>query len=284
MPISVVILTFNEGENIERCLQGLKWCDDVWVVDSNSEDDTVLIAEAAGAHVVRQPWLGFAGQRNFALTRLPLKYEWVLHLDADELVSVRLANELLNISDGSSGKKNATAFELPFQMLFMGRWLRYGGTYPNYQVRFGLKSCLSFVQVGHGQRESLAFGKLGQIKNSLYHFNFSKGIGSWISKHAVYARDEAIQAHRRGTDKTSDAEGVTFTTWMRRRIKHWTIDFPGRPLLRFFYTYLLRFGFLDGLPGLHYAVLISFYEYIVGLQRRELVHGRDAFDESTVPR
>lgn len=284
MPVSIVILTFNEVDNIDRCLRALTWCDDVWVVDSNSSDETATIAEAAGAHVVGQPWLGFAGQRNFALDHLPLKHEWVLHLDADEFVTPDLAAKLLTIGNGDLENNEVTAFEVPFRMLFMGRWLRHGGAYPNYQVRFGRKDGLRFVQVGHGQREMLIYGCLGQLKQCLYHFNFSKGIGSWISKHVVYARDEAAQALKSSGEIIAYSAGLTFATRLRRRIKYSTLKLPVRPLLRFAYMYVLRFGFLDGMAGFHYCLLVSIYEHVVALQRRELVCGRDVFDENKVPR
>lgn len=279
MAISIVILTFNEEDNIEKCLKALAWCDDIWVVDSFSSDATASIAKVNGAKVVQQHWLGFAGQRNFALDHLPLVHDWVLHLDADECVTPKLALALARVAEGLSVSGEFTAFEIPFRMLFMGRWLRHGGTYPNFQVRFGRRDALRFVQIGHGQREKLARGQLGRLDECLYHFNFSKGIGSWISKHATYSRDEAALAQKKDDEAVAFSEGLAFETRLRRKIKYWTLRIPARPLFRFCYMYFLRLGFLDGKPGLHYCLLVGIYDYFIMLQQRELRFGRDSFQQ-----
>jgi len=282
MPVSVLLLTFNESENIERCLKGLDWCDDIWVLDSGSTDDTVARAEAAGAHVAYKEWLGFAGARNFALDNLPLKHDWVLHLDSDEYVSRDLRNEILSIANGHS-PQDAVAFEVPFQMLFMGRWLRYGGTFPNPQVRFGRKDALHFVQAGHGQREKLAFGRLARTTGRLYHFNFSKGIASWQAKHIGYAREEAGQHLGGGKGTVDFVEGLSVATRLRRRLRHAANRIPGHSLLRFFYMYIFRLGFLDGAAGFHYAVLMSCHEYFISMHVREMKHDKDNFDIGKIP-
>lgn len=282
MGVSIVILTFNEADNIERCLRALSWCDDIWVIDSFSTDGTEAIAKALGVNVIQRGWLSFADQRNFALDHLPLRNEWVLHLDADEYVTSKLAAVLSKIADDNCAATKFTAYEVPFRMLFMGRWLRYGGTCPNCQVRFGRKDALRFVQIGHGQREKLTHGLLGRLNESIFHFNFSKGIGSWITKHAVYARDEAKQAQNGAQESINFSQGLALSTRLRRKIKYFTLDMPGRPLLRFFYMYVLRLGFLDGRAGFHYCLLVSIYEYFTVLQRREVRVGRDAFQESKI--
>lgn len=284
MPVSVIILTFNEEDNIAQCLKALTWSDDIWIVDSNSTDETVSIAKATGAQVVSRPWSGFAEQRNFALDNLPLRHKWIFHLDADEFVTSELAAELRRIAAADRGNGDVTAFEVPFRMFFMGRWLRYGGTYPNYQVRFGRKDALRFTQVGHGQREKLIFGRLGQLKSCILHFNFSKGIGPWISKHIEYARDEAEQSLATPDQGAAFIQGLTFPTRLRRVLKRWSVVLPVRPIFRFLYMYVLRRGFMDGPAGVHYCMLVSIYEYLVSIQRRELRSGRDAFNERNLPK
>lgn len=283
MTISIILLTFNEEENIRQCFHGLRWCDDVWVVDSYSTDLTTTIATEFGAHVVQRKWLGFAEQRNAALSELPLRHDWVLHLDADEFVTSELADELMEIARDSttSGRDECTAFEVPFRIFFRGRWLRHGGTYPNYQVRFGKKDVLRFVQVGHGQREQLANGRLGRIRHCLYHFGFSKGIGSWITKHVGYAQNEASELqHIQRTPLFY--RGTNRTTRLRRLLKHSSRNLSLRPLLRFCYMYILRGGFLDGSAGFHYCFLLGVYEYFGVLLQREIDKGKDIFDPSRV--
>ena len=157
--ISVLILTHNEERNIPRCLESVKWSDDVLVLDSYSTDHTVEIAKAAGARVIQRTFDDFAGQRNFGLRHGCLRHEWVLHLDADEVVTPGLSDELHRVVQ--SGGKDA--YRLASRLMFRGTWLRHAGMYPTYQVRFGRRDRLSFVQVGHGQRETTPLERIGTL-------------------------------------------------------------------------------------------------------------------------
>ena len=149
--VSTILLTLNEEANLPRCLEALAWCDDVVVVDSYSSDRTVAIAESAGARVVQRRFDNFAAQRNHALDSVPLRHDWVLHLDADEVCNEDLRSEIeVKIRD-----ERYDAYRVPSKTMFLGRWLRYSGMYPSYQVRLGRRSAFRFKQVGHGQREDL---------------------------------------------------------------------------------------------------------------------------------
>src|SRR5688500_3265332 len=131
--ISILILTFNEERNLPRCLEGVRWSDDILVVDSFSTDRTVEIAKDAGARVFQRKFDDFAGQRNFGLREGGLKHQWILHLDADELVTDALRDEVLAVT----GNTDKDAFHVPSKMMLQGRWLKYAGLYPSYQVRLG---------------------------------------------------------------------------------------------------------------------------------------------------
>src|ERR1017187_7416451 len=125
VPVSVVVLTRDEEVNIRRCLASVAWADQVVVVDSGSTDDTVPIARSLGAEVVEQPWLGFSGQREFAL-RLPvLRHDWVYFVDADEWVSPQLASEIA----GQLQAPSCAAFSQRFRLVFQGTWIRHCGWY-----------------------------------------------------------------------------------------------------------------------------------------------------------
>src|SRR5579863_6999995 len=130
VPVSVVVLTLNEEPNIRRCLASVAWADQVVVVDAGSADDTVKLALDAGAEVVEQPWLGFSGQREFAL-RLPvLRHDWVYFVDADEWVSDRLAAEIAaRLAD-----PRCAGFAHRVRVVFMGTWIRHGGWYKGFWV------------------------------------------------------------------------------------------------------------------------------------------------------
>src|ERR1700747_81260 len=149
--ISVIILTHNEETNIARCLDAVSWSDDILVVDSFSDDRTVEISKRYGARVIQRAFKDFSSQRNFASEQGDLKHEWVLHLDADEIVTPELREEL---SGAVFGDKDA--YRVSSKLIFCGKFLRHAGLFPWYQVRFGRKQALRFKEVGRGQREILA--------------------------------------------------------------------------------------------------------------------------------
>jgi len=264
--ISVLILTLNEEVNIGDCLDSVGWTDDVLVLDSGSEDRTVEIAEAKGARVMHRPFDNFASQRNYGLQEGGLEHDWVLHLDADERVTPELRSEL----EREARRDARGAYRVPSKLMFQGRWLKHAGMYPTYQIRFGRRDALTFTQVGHGQRGALSAERVGTLDEPLLHYAFSKGIADWVERHNRYSTDEAVHA--------LEAEGQSIN-WSdlfqgdaqarRRALKDVSYRLPFRPLLRFFYVYVWRMGILDGRPGFDYAVLLSFYEYLIGLKRRE---------------
>jgi glycosyltransferase involved in cell wall biosynthesis len=265
--ISIVVLTHNESVNIERCLASVAWSDDVLVIDSGSTDGTLERAGRMGARVVHRPFDNFANQRNFALDQGALKHEWVLHLDADEVVTPGLEGEMREIASGSGGKPG---YRVPSRLMMMGKWLKHSGMYPSYQVRFGSRERLRFRMVGHGQRETLVPAELGTLKGDLIHYNFSKGISDWLGKHARYARDEAATALLGGaTYRWRDLLGHADKVERRRILKGLSHGVPMRPLARFVYVYFVRMGFLDGRAGFRYALLIAIYQWAIDMNMIE---------------
>jgi glycosyltransferase involved in cell wall biosynthesis len=266
--ISVVILTYNESANIERCIESVAWSDDVLVIDSGSTDGTWEMGERLGARVMIRPFDNFAAQRNFALDHGQLKHEWVLHLDADEVVSPELKEEIQKIAREGRGKPG---YRVPSRLMLMGKWLKYSGMYPSYQVRFGSRDGMRFHMVGHGQRELLEPDQVGTLDGDLIHYNFSKGISEWLTKHARYARDEAILALQSADDyRWRDLFGTKDKVERRRILKGLSNSMPMRPLIRFAYVYFLRRGFLDGRAGLRYAMLIAVYQWAIDMNMIEL--------------
>ena len=267
--ISVVILTLNEADNLPRCLESIRWCDDVLIMDSGSTDDTTAIARAAGARVLTRPFDTFANQRNHAMEQGALRHPWVLHLDADEVVTPELRDELQALAAGTNAGQ--PVYRVPSKLIFMGRWLRYSGMYPAYQVRFGRREQLRFVDHGHGQRESLPPDQVGTVSAPFNHYNFSKGINDWFARHLRYARAEAEQAlaERREPLRWGDLLGLDPTV-RRRALKRLANRMPLRPALRFVYAYVVRRGFLDGRAGFRYARMLGIYQYFIDLNVLEL--------------
>ena len=271
--ISVVILTLNEEVNLPRCLEAISWCDDVLIVDSFSSDATLKIAAEHGVRVVQRVFDSFAGQRNFAIDHCELKYEWIFHLDADEVMTPALSAELL----GCIAATDKDAYRVSSKLMFHGKFLRHAGLFPWYQVRLGRRGKLRFTQVGHGQREQLPSNTIGTLKNSLLHFPFEKGLEDWIEKHNRYSTAEARQnVYGYTDDDVPVLDLLSIATDRRRRAaKRVFSRLPCKPTLRFIYMYLVRGGILDGKAGLIYCWLLAWYERLIVWKERELrVHAR----------
>lgn len=264
MKVSVLLLTCNEEANLPRCLKALEFCDDVVTVDSGSTDATLDIARQRGVRVLERPFDDFASQRNFGLKTAAFRHEWVLHLDADEVVTpaFREALERLVPPPGILG------FRVPSKLMLHGRWLRRAGMYPTYQVRLGHRDLMRFVQVGHGQREALAPSQVGTFPEPYLHYNFSHGLENWLRKHVRYAADEAAT---RASDKKASSFPLALRfggTERRRALKRIVSRLPAlmRPPLRFLYIYLWRGGILEGRSGLLYALMLATYEGMIAVQ------------------
>jgi glycosyltransferase involved in cell wall biosynthesis len=266
--MSVVILTLNEEVNLPRCLEAISWCDDVLIVDSFSSDATLKIAAEHGVRVVQRTFDSFAGQRNFALDHCELKYEWIFHLDADEVMTPELSAEIL----GCVAATDKDAYRVSSKLMFHGKFLRHAGLFPWYQVRLGRRGKLRFRQVGHGQREQLASHTIGTLKNSLLHFPLEKGIEDWIEKHNQYSTAEARQnVYGYADDDVPILDLLSIATDRRRRaakkIFKWL---PCRATIRFIYMYLFRGGILDGKAGFTYCRLLAWYEWLIVLKERAI--------------
>ncbi len=272
--VSVLILTRNESDNLPRCMRAVDWSDDILVLDSFSTDDTVNVAKRHGARVIQRAFDGFAGQRNFGLEHGKLKHDWVLHLDADEVVSDALRDEIIQVVETTDKQ----AFYLASKMMFHGKWLKHSSMYPAYQVRLGRRDSLKFVQVGHGQRETLPPEQLGTLVEPLIHYSFSKGMADWFDRHNRYSTDEAHKAinttndvNEKDTVRWGDLFSLRDRVRRRRALKAFSTHLPCRPSIRFLYMYVLRLGFLDGRAGWTYCRLLAMYEAMIVLKQKEMV-------------
>lgn len=263
MKVSVLILTFNEEINLEACLTALVGCDDIVILDSGSTDQTVAIAERLGARVLTRPFDNFANQRNFGLANAEFRHSWVLHLDADEVVTPAFlaALEALEPAD------EIDAYQVPSKVMFFGKWLRHAGMWPSYQVRLGRLTELSFVQVGHGQREDLPPERVGVFPEPYLHYSFSHGLTVWLGKHLRYASDEVDALLEKQGARRGGRLGAAGVTGVRRALKALLAYCPLtlRPFLKFLYVYVLRCGFLDGRRGFAYAFMLGVYEGMIAV-------------------
>lgn len=258
MNVSVLILTYNEEQNIDDCLKALAWCEEIVVIDSGSSDRTCEIAASHNAVILTNPFQNFATQRNFGLTNHRFKHDWVLHLDADEIIPEKFVTALHGLDPPST----IDAYWIPAKTIFYGKWIKHAGMWPTYQVRLGRKDALRFINVGHGQRETLKPERIGTFEEPYEHHAFSHGLVHWLRKHVRYAEDEAklLIEYRNtpslaGTKRSDDIA-------KRRHLKKISAQIPFfiRPIARFAYIYFARGGFLDGKRGLLYALMLSVYE------------------------
>jgi hypothetical protein len=266
---SVLILTFNEAANIGRCLDSLRECDDVVVLDSFSTDGTVESVQSRPARLFQRTFDTFAGQRNWAIDSVPFKHPWVLHLDADECMTPALHSELL----AATSEDAKSAYLLANKLMFMGRWIRHASMFPYYQARLLKLGESRFVQIGHGQTLDNAARGVGTLKEAYLHYNFSKGISDWLSRHNRYSSDEARRIASRSMPLSEAVVGVFrgATGQDRQQARKRLADsLPAKPLWRFLYLYFVRMGLLDGCPGFHYCLLMAIYDYLVVLKSKEL--------------
>lgn len=261
MKVSVLILAFNEAANLPACLTALSWCDDIVVLDSGSTDATLEIARAAGARILERHFDNFAQQRNYGLDQGRFRHDWILHLDADEVVTPAFTAAISALSPPGG----ILAYRVPSKTMFHGQWLRHAGMYPTYQVRLGRRDRLRFIQVGHGQREDLPAEAIGQFNEPYLHFNFSHGLAAWLRKHVRYAEDEARTLLAERDNLVMRPEASNDATSKRRGLKRLANRMPLalRPFARFVYIFIWRRGFLDGPRGFLYAVMMSVYEGMI---------------------
>lgn len=279
-PVSVLVLTRNEEANIETCLRSVSWAGEVFVVDSFSNDRTVEIAHSMGARIYRHEFGTCASQWNWALDNLPFSNEWIFILDADERIPQPLAEEITRIATDPAQK--CSGFYVKFRLWFMGRWLRHGGLYPTWIIRFFKRNAGRFGR--HGASEHLILeGRKGYLQAPFDHCD-NKPLSDWIQKHNRYAELEAAEyLRRRGKTNQPLSIAARFggsqaerKQWIRLKI--WNrLPLLLRPCLFFFRNYFLKFGFLDGRPGLIYHVLWSFWvRFLIDVRIFQGQTGQDA--------
>jgi len=264
--ISVLILTLNEEANLPHCLDSVKWCDDVFVLDSCSTDRTAEIAKSRGARVVQRKFDNWAAHQNWANECIPFKHDWVFYLDADERMSDELKKEIHAIAENS--QETRVAFYCGRRNYFMGRWIKRAYP-PSHLMRFFKPRKVKFERLVNPS--PLIDGPHGYLKEMFTHYNFSKGLSEWFEKHNKYSQFEALEGLKLlESQESSYGEILSRDAAVRRKaLKRLSFRLPCRPLLRFFYMYILGLGFLDGLPGYHYCRLLAIYEYMIVLKMKE---------------
>jgi len=269
--ISVLILTRNEQQDLPGCLTSVSWCDDIHVFDSQSTDDTVSIARAAGAHVYSRTFDDYASHRNAALRTVPFKYSWLFILDADERPTLELSREMQQIAVAAPDQ--VAGFRLRRRDFLFDTWLRHAQISP-YYIRLVRPERAHYTRAINEVLE--VDGLVAKLSYPLDHYPFSKGIARWVEKHNLYSTMEAeLIVRERGLQHPSLWTALRGADFHTRRLHQKAIFYrlPARPLLKWLYMIVARGAILDGRAGLTYATLQSLYEYLIVLKTRELRRG-----------
>lgn len=267
-PITAIILTYNEADNIAACLKTLDWADDVVILDSNSSDRTVESARQARSDVraFEHPFRDFGEQRNWALDNTSPKHEWILFVDADERITSTCA---VAIQSAVAAESTTVGYYMCCRNYFLGRWIKRCTYFPSWQLRLLRQGDVRYKKMGHGQTE-VTDGPLGYIKEPYDHFGFSKGVSDWIARHNRYSSEEVRHFQQLRAEPLRWSDLWSSDPLRRRRChKRFAARAPCRPLLIFLYTYVLRLGFLDGSAGFQFCLLQATHIVVLGVKLAE---------------
>jgi glycosyltransferase involved in cell wall biosynthesis len=234
-PITATIITFNEQDRIVECLASLSCCDEVIVVDSGSTDKTRELAIAKGARVRIRSWEGYSKQKNFAADQA--QNDWILSIDADERLSIELANEIV---EWKKQESLARAFSMPRRVFYLGRWIKHSGWYPDRKVRlYDRRFCRWEGDFVH---ESMKVdGWVDRLRGDLFHLPYR----DWNDHVARIARyTELASKAARSTGRRGSAVRLVLG-----------------PPLTFIKSFFLHVGFLDGWRGLVIAYMGARYVF-----------------------
>lgn len=271
--VSIIIITLNEEENILQCLENIEgWTDDIHIVDSGSNDNTVEIAKKFTKNISIIEKGHWANIRNWAMENLPLKNEWVLFLDADEFLSTELKQEIIT---EINSQKDFDGFYIKRRFIFMNKWLKYGGLYPKVLRLFKFKK-VKYIESGDVEYAKIN-GHVGELKYDMIHKDL-KPFSRWVDKHNRISDRAALRYIELKNGKIEELYKINKNEVIEGNKVHIIREkiFDKLPLFLtpfalFFYAYILRLGFLDGIYGFIYHSHQSFwYRLLIYTKVREM--------------
>jgi glycosyltransferase involved in cell wall biosynthesis len=259
LPLTAIIPVRNEAHNLRRCLEALRNVGEVYVIDSQSTDQTCEIAESYGAKVIQFHYPGgWPKKRQWAMDTLPIAYDWILLLDADEILTPELASEIRQAISSSA----LAGYRICLQLHFLGRVLRHcdASFWKLSLFRRGLgrfecrlkdqDTSMADMEV---HEHVIVSGPTGELRHPLVHRNV-ESLSRYIQKHNEYSNWEArVLSQQEGNGDELPASLFGTQAQRRRWLKRKFYRLPGSPVLLFLYRYVFRLGFLDGTPGLIYC-------------------------------
>ena len=248
-PLSAVIITCNEENNIAACIRSVAWADEVLVVDSGSQDQTIEIARSLGARVLHHEWLGFGKQKQYATEQAA--FDWILNIDADERPDQTLCHA---IRKALQHERQPAAYRCNFRHRILGHWLRHGEAWPDPHIRLYHRQRARWTSLPIHEHVECS-GEVRQLRGCIEHCT-ADSIADIIEKINHYTDLQAAQL-------IANNSTVTLFTLL------------SRPLWRFIRNYFFRLGCLDGTPGLVHAVqgsLTTFLKYAKAFEQQHHSH------------
>jgi glycosyltransferase involved in cell wall biosynthesis len=246
--LSAVIITHNEEKNIGQAIRSVAWADEILVVDSESTDRTRELAEALGARVLTNPWPGFSAQKQFAVDQA--SHDWILSLDADEVVSEDLANEILAIKNADPA---ADGYRIPRLSYYMGRAIKHGGWYPDRQLRlFDRRKGKWNGRVIHESVGMEAGSEIRNLRGDILHYSVESADhhNRMIAERYAPLGARAMYQHGRQTSRSNAVMSAA---------------------LAFIRAYVFKLGFLDGFPGFCIAYFAAHHAFMKHMLLLELL-------------
>jgi glycosyltransferase involved in cell wall biosynthesis len=235
--VSAIVVCFNEENNIRRCLESLRWCDEIVVVDSFSTDRTLEICKQFTDRVLQRSWAGYRDQKAFAHSQATK--QWVILVDSDERVPPELQQEIREVLKKDAGRY--AGYAIPRLVFYLNRWWRRGGWYPDYAVRLFRRDRGRWG--GQDPHEKiLVDGRVKRLRHPLHHFTY---------------RDMADHLARINSFTSISARELK-AAGQTPRVR----DALLRPAARFFSSYVLKRGFMEGFAGFYVAVSAAMYVFL----------------------
>lgn len=260
--MTIIILTKNEEVNLSNCLESINdFATRVLVVDSGSTDNTLEVAKKYNAEIIEHPFESYAHQYNWVLDNCNITSKWVFRLDADEIVTEKLKDEIRKECEKHSDD-NVNGFLVQFKIFFLGKLLKHAGNYPFLNMIIWKNGTGKYTERYMGEHSYLLSGETIKLKNYCIH-NDVKSLDTFISKHNWYATREVLDYL--GTDKSGDNlyREAKRTQGLRDKV-YYKMPMFFRAKMYYWFRYYLKLGFLDGRAGKIYCLIQAyFYRAIV---------------------
>jgi glycosyltransferase involved in cell wall biosynthesis len=235
--VSAVLVCYDEEENVERCLQSLAWAEEIIVVDSFSRDRTVELCRKYTNRIFQREWSGMVEQRAYAVSLA--RNEWVFAIDADELVTERLRDEILTRL--SEDKDKNSGYYIKRHSYYLGKWINHGGWYPDFKLRLFRKAKV-YVGGENPHDKCFVHGKTAKLRSEMIHYPY-----------------KSISRQLRTIDTYSDTVSERL---FKEESGFFLVKVFFKPPVKFLETYIYKLGFLDGSPGFVISVLSSYYVFM----------------------